>query len=127
LLININISAIFCWDFISDYCVRFNLWRGIVVVSFLVDSLVSSLVNSSVGSLVSSLNSSFFSSLLGSSGLGYRYGFTIIVLKLVGPLGSYILYISPLIPSNLNGPVYLPLYPVLPLCYISTSELRGRL
>jgi len=49
------------------------------------------------------------------------------VLKLVGLLGSYILYISPLIPSSLNRLVYLPLYLVLPLRHISTSKLRGRL
>jgi len=50
-----------------------------------------------------------------------------VVLKLVGPLGSYTLYISPLIPSNLNRLVHLPLCLVLPLRHISTSELRGRL
>ena len=105
----------FCQDFVSNCCVRFNLWRGIVVISSL------------VGSLVSSLNGSSSGSLLGSSGLGYRYGFTIMVLKSVGPLGSYTLYISPLILSNLNGLVYLPLCLVLPLRYISTSKLRGRL
>jgi len=49
------------------------------------------------------------------------------VLKSVGPLGSYILHISPLILSNLNRLVYLPLCLVLPLRYISTSKLRGRL
>jgi len=49
------------------------------------------------------------------------------VLKLVGLLGSYTLYISLLIPSNLNGLVYLPLCLILPLRYISTSKLRGRL
>jgi len=48
------------------------------------------------------------------------------VLKSVGPLGSYTLHISPSIPSNLNGPVYLPLCPILPLRHISTSKLRGR-
>jgi len=112
---NINTSAMFCWDFIGDYRVRFNLWRGAVVIS------------SSVSSLVGSLNGSSSSSSLGSSGLGYRYSFTIVVLKLVGPLGSYTLYISPSILSNLNRPVYLPLYPVLPSRYTSTSKLRGRL
>jgi len=127
LLININISTMFYWDFISNCCVRFNLRRGVVVIGSLVNSLVSSLVSSLVGSLVSSLNSSSSSSLLGSSGLGYRYSFTVMVLKLVGLLGSYTLYISLLILSNLNGLVYLPLYLVLPLCYTSTSKLRGRL
>ena len=127
LLININTSAIFCWDFVSNYYIRFNLWRGIVVISSLVNSLVSSLVSSLVNFLVSSLNSSSSGSLLGSSSLGYRYGFTIMVLKLVGLLGSYTLYISLLILSNLNRPVYLPLCLVLPLRHISTSKLRGRL
>jgi len=112
---NINISAMFYWDFISSRYVRFNLWGGIVAASSLVGSLVGSLFSSLVSSLVS------------SSSLGYRYGFTTIVLKSVGPLGSYILYISPLILSNLNRLVYLPLYPVLPLRHISTSKLRGRL
>jgi len=85
------------------------------------------LVGFLVGSLVGFLDGSFSSSLLGSSSLGYRYSFTVIVLKLVGLLGSYTLYISLLILSNLNRLVYLPLYPVLPLHYTSTSELRGRL
>ena len=110
----------FCQDFISDHYVHFNLRGGTLAASSLVSSLVSSSVSSSVGSSVSSLISS-------SSSSGYRYGFTTIVLKLVGPLGSYILYVSPLIPSNLNRPVYLPLCLVLPLRYTSTSKLRGRL
>ena len=93
----------------------------------MVDFLVSSLVGSLVGSLVSFLDSFSSSSSLGSSSLGYRYGFTVMVLKLVGPLGSYTLYISLLISSNLNGLVHLPLCLVLPLCYMSTSKLRGRL
>jgi len=114
-LMNINTFAMFCWDFIGNYCVRFNLRRGAVVVGSLVNSLVSS------------LDSSSSSSLLGSSGLGYRYGFTTIVLKSVGLLGSYILYISPSILSSLNRLVYLPLCPVLPLRHTSTSKLRGRL
>jgi len=107
LLININISAIFYWDFISNYYIRFNLWGGTLAASSLVGSLVGSLVS--------------------SSSLGYRYNFITMVLKLVGPLGSYTLYISLLIPSSLNRPVYLPLYPVIPLRYISTFKLRGRL
>jgi len=49
------------------------------------------------------------------------------VLKLVSPLGSYILHISLLILSSLNRPVYLLLCLVLPLRYISTSKLRGKL
>ena len=65
-------------------------------------------------------------SLLGSSGLGCRYGFTVVVLKLVGPLGSYTLYISLIILSNLNRPVYLPLCLVLPSHYISISKLREK-
>jgi len=73
------------------------------------------------------LVSSLVSSLVGSSGSGYRYSFTAVVLKLVGPLGSYTLYVSPLIPRNLDGLVHLPLCLVLPSRYISTSELRGRL
>ena len=121
----------FCQDFVNNYYIHFNLQRNIVVISslvnFLVSFLVSSLVSSLVGSLVSSLNSSSSSSLLSSSSLGYRYSFTVIVLKLVGLLGSYILYISLLILSSLNRLVYLPLCLVLPLCYISTSKLRGRL
>ena len=102
-----------------------------VTVSSLGGSLVSSLVNSLVSSLVNFLVSSLVnflvSSLVGSSSLGYRYSFTTIVLKLVGPLGSYTLYISLLILSNLNRLVHLPLCLVLPLYYISTSKLRWRL
>jgi len=48
------------------------------------------------------------------------------VLKSVGLLGNYTLYISPLVPSSLNGLVYLPLCLVLPSRHISTSKLRGR-
>ena len=82
------------------------------------------MVSSSVGSLVGFLISS---SLLGFFGLNCKYGFIVVVLKLVGPLGSCTLYVSLLILSNLNGPVYLPLCLVLPLYYISMFKLRGRL
>jgi len=119
LLININTSIMFCCNFISGCYVRFNLWGGIIAAGSLVGSLVSSLVGSLISSLVNSLVS--------SSSLGYRYSFTAMVLKLVGPLGSYILYISPLILSSLNGLVYLLLCLVLPSRYMSTSKLRGRL
>ena len=105
----------FCQDFIGDHHVRFNLWRGIVVISSLVNSLVSS------------LDSSSSSSLLGSSSSGYRYSFTTVILKSVGLLGSYILYISLSIPSSLNRPVHLPLYLVLPSRHTSIFKLRGRL
>ena len=105
----------FYQDFVSNYYIYFNLQGDILAASSLISSLVSSLVSFSS------------SSLLGSSSLGYRYSFTAIVLKLVGLLGSYTLYISLLILSNLNGLVYLPLYLVLPLRHISTSKLRGRL
>ena len=117
----------FCCDFIGDYYIYFNLQRSTVVISSLVNSLVSFLVGSLINSLVSSLNGSSSSSLLGSSSLGYRYSFTVVVLKSVGLLGSYTLYISLLILNNLNRPVYLLLCLVLPLHYISTSKLRGRL
>src|SRR6266702_4220370 len=95
LLININISVVFCWSLVGSYCIRFNLWWGALATG------------SSLGSLVSSLVSS---SLLGFSGSGCRYSFTIVVLKLVGPLGSCTLHISLLILSNLSGPVHLLLY-----------------
>ena len=127
LLININTSAIFYYNFISSYYIHFNLQGGIVAASSLVGFSVSSLFSSLVGSLISSLISSLVGSSVSSSSLGYRYSFTTIVLKLVGPLGSYILYISPSILSSLNRPVHLLLCPVLPLRYISTSKLRGRL
>jgi len=97
------------------------------LVGSLISSLVGSLISSLVGSLISSLVGSLISSLVGSSSLGYRYGFAAMVLKLVGLLGSYTLYVSLLILSNLNGLVHLPLCPILPLCYISISKLRGRL
>ena len=107
---------VFCQSLVSGRHVCFNFRWGVLAAS----SLVSSLVGSSVGSLVGSSSSSS----LGSSSSGYRYGFTTIVLKLVGPLGSYTLYISLLILSNLNRLVHLPLYLVLPSCHISMSELR---
>ena len=123
LLININISIVFCQSLISSYYVRFNLQQGILAVSslasFLASSLVSSLASSLVGSLVSFLASSLVS-------LGYRYSFTVVVLKSVGPLVSCTLYISPSILSNLYRLVYLPLCLVLPLRHISMSKLRGR-
>ena len=123
LLININTSTIFCCDFVSGRYIRFNLRGGTVAAS----SLVSSSVGSLFGSLVSSLVSFLVSSSVGSSSLGYRYSFTAMVLKLVGPLGSYILYISPSILSSLNKPVHLLLCLVLPSRHTSISKLRGRL
>jgi len=104
---NINTSVMFYCNFVGGHYVRFNLWGGIVAASSLVGSLVSSLV--------------------GSSSSGCRYSFTTMVLKSVGLLGSYILYISLLIPSSLNRLVHLPLCPVLPLRHMSISKLRGRL
>ena len=124
LLININIFAVFCWSLVSGCHICFNLRRGALAASSSLSSSVGSSVGSSVSSLVSSLVSS---SLLGSSSSGYRYSFTIVVLKSVGPLGNCTLHVSLLIPSNLNKPVHLPLCPVLPSCYMSTSKLRGRL
>ena len=109
---NINISIVFCQNLISSRYIYFNYQQGVLAT----------------GSLVSSLVGSFSSSLsLGSSSSGYRYSFTAMVLKLVGLLSSYTLYISLLILSNLNRLVYLPLYLILPSRYISTSKLRGRL
>jgi hypothetical protein len=125
-LININTSTVFYWNLIGSYRIYYNFWRGTLAAGSLVNSLVGSLVGSLVSSLVSSLVGSSSTSLLGSSSLSYRYSFTAIVLKLVGLLGSYTLYISLLIPSNLNRLVYLPLYLVLPSRYIRTSKLRGR-
>ena len=119
LLININTSTVFYQSLIGSRRVYFNLWRGILAAG----SLASSLASSLVGSLASFLASSLVSSL---AGLGYRYSFTAMVLKSVGLLGSYTLYIFLSILSSLNGPVYLPLYPVLPSRHISTLELRGR-
>ena len=127
LLMNINIFTVFYWSLVGSCRVRFDLRRGALAAGSSVGSLVGSLVGSSVGSSVGSLvGSSVSSSLLDSSSSGYRYGFTVIVLKSVGPLGSCTLHVSPLIPSSLNGPVYLPLCLVLPSRYISMSELRGR-
>ena len=125
---------VFCWSLISSHCVCFNLQWGTLAASSLVSSLIGSSVSSLVGSLVSSSVSSLVSSLVGFSvsslvssfGLGYRYSFTTVVLKLVGLLGSCTLYVSPLILSDLNRLVYLPLCPVLPSYYMSTSKLRGR-
>ena len=64
-----------------------------------------------------------------SSGSGSlsRNGFTAVVLKSVTPLGSCTLHVSLSMLTSLNGPVYLPLCPVLPSRPTSTSELSGRL
>jgi hypothetical protein len=134
LLININISTVFYRSFISSCYIHFNLRQGALATGSLVGSLVSSsfgsLISSSlsslVGSLVSSSVGSSSTSLLGSSSSSYRYSFTIVVLKSVGLLGSYTLYISLTIPSNLNRLVHLPLCLVLPSRYTSISKLRGR-
>ena len=119
LLMNINMSVVFCWSLVGSYYIRFNFRRGVLAVG------------SSVGSLVNSLVDFFFTSssasLLGFSGLSYRYGFTAMVLKLVNLLESCTLYISPSILSNLNGLIHLPLCLILFFYYISISELRGRL
>jgi hypothetical protein len=66
-------------------------------------------------------------SVVSCSGLGCRYSFTVVVLKLVSPLRSYTLQVSLLVLSNLNRLVYLLLCLVLPLCYTRTSELIRRL
>src|SRR6266566_1780022 len=117
-------SVVFCWNLIGNCRVCFDFWWGAPGAGSLVGSLVSSLVGSLVGSWVGSLVGSSVSSLLGSSGSGYRCGFTVVVLKLVGLLGSCTLHVSLTILSNLNRPVYLPLYLVLPFHYMSISELR---
>jgi len=115
-LININTSTVFCWSLVGSHHICFDLRRGTLAAGSLLSSSVGFLVGSSVSS-----------SLLGFSSLGYRYGFTVVVLKSVGPLGNYTLHVSLSIPSNLNGLVHLPLCPVLSLHHISISKLRGRL
>src|SRR5947207_2206783 len=62
-----------------------------------------------------------------SLGSSSRYGLTTVVLKLVGLLGSYTLHVSFLRLINLNRPVHLPLWPVLPSRHTRTSKLSGRL
>ena len=98
----------FCWNRASSYRVR----------SILHYSLIDSFYGSSVDLLSLSLSS--------DSGLSSRYSLTTIVLKSVGPLGSCTLYVSFLRLINLNGPVYLLLWLVLPSRYIRTCELRDR-
>ena len=131
LLMNIKTSTVFYQNLISGRHIRFDCWWGVLATSSSVGSLVGfsvgSLVSSSVSSSVGSSSSSSSSSLLGSSGLGYRYNFITVVLKLVGLLDSYTLYISLLILSNLSRPIYLPLCLVLPSRHINISKLRGRL
>ena len=128
LLMNINIFTVFCWSIVNNYYIHFNLRRGTSAASFSASSLANSLISSLASSSVSSSTSSSVNSLANSLiSLSYRYSFTVIVLKLVGPLISYTLYISPSILSNLYRPVHLLLCPVLPLHYISTFKLRGRL
>ena len=127
LLININISAVFCWSLVSGYYIRFDLRRGALAAGSLASSSAGSLVGSLAGSLISSLVSSLISSPASSLvGLGCKYGFTVMVLKLIGPFISCTLYISPSILSNLYRPVHLPLYLVLPLYHISMSKLKRR-
>ena len=116
LLININMSIMFCWSLVSNYYIHFNLQRSALATSSSASSLASSLINSLASSLASSSISSLASSLIS---LGCKYSFTIVVLKSVSPLISYTLHISPSIPSNLTKPVHLPLYPILPFYYIS--------
>ena len=124
LLMNINISIIFCQSLVGSRYICFNFWRGVLAT----DSLAGSLAGSSVGFLAGFLAGFLVGSLASSSvGLDYRYSFTAMVLKSVGLLGNYTLYISPLILSNLNRLVHLPLYLVLLFCYISISKLKGRL
>ena len=79
-LININISVVFCWSLIGGYYVRYDFRRGALAAS----SLVGSLVSFSVSSLVNSLVSSSVSSLVSFSSSGYKYNFTVVVLKSVG-------------------------------------------
>ena len=55
-----------------------------------------------------------------------KYSFTVVDLKSVGPLDNYTLYVSPSSASRVYSPVYLLLWPMLPLRQTSTSELRGR-
>ena len=126
LLMNINTSIVFYWSLVSGHHIHSNFRWGVLAAGSLVSFLVGSLVSSLVGSLVSSSVSSSFAFSLGSSSLNYRYGFTAVVLKLVGLLKSCTLHISLLILSNLNGLIHLPLYLILPFCYISMSKLRGR-
>ena len=68
--------------------------------------------------------------LLSGSDLGpvpiRKYSFTVVGLKSVGPLGNCTLYVSLLSTSKVYSPVYLLLWPVLPLRQTSTSKLRGR-
>src|SRR6266568_5519715 len=54
LLMNINISTVFCWSLVGSYYIYFNLWQGALATSSSVGSLVNSSVSSSVSSLVSS-------------------------------------------------------------------------
>jgi hypothetical protein len=49
----------------------------------------------------------------GSCG-SYRYGFTTVDRKVVGPLGSLIIQVSPSIVSRSNSPSQWPLWPVFP-------------
>src|SRR6266581_329432 len=96
-LINISIFAVFCWSLVNSHYIRFDLRRGTLAAGSLVGSLVGSSVSSLISSSIGSLVSSSSGSSLGFSGSGCRYNFIIVVLKLVGPLVNYTLYVSPLI------------------------------
>ena len=105
----INISVVFYWNRASSHYICSVLCHGSI--------------NSFYDSLVDLLGLSLSSDL----GLSSRYSLTTIVLKSVGLLRSYTLYVSFLRLINLNRPVYLLLWLVLPSYYTRTSKLSRRL
>ena len=121
--INTEMSTMFCQNRASSRRVCSAFRR----VCSLLCSMPCPLLRSMPWSLFCSMSCPLLCSVAGCSSLGYRYSFTIVVLKLVDLLGSCTLQVSLSIPSNLNRLVYLLLCPVLPLCYIRTSELIKRL
>jgi len=56
----------------------------------------------------------------------YKKGFTVVNQKLIGLLGNCTLQVSPSSARRLYRPVHFLLWPVLPSCQTSTSELRGK-
>src|SRR6266487_2134583 len=85
-------------------------------------------VSSVVRSLGCSMGGSSVSLSSSVSGLVFicKKGFTVVDQKLVGLLGNCTLQVSPSSARRLYRPVHFLLWPVLPLCQTSTSELRGK-
>ncbi len=57
---------------------------------------------------------------------GYKYNFTTVDWKNIGPFGSLTVYISPLTVSRLYSLSQCPAWPIFPSLYIKTGEFSGK-